>query len=523
MLTREELDKIPKQNKLAPHEGMQEKVLLSDASFIIYGGNRGGGKSFAMMLDPVYDIDNPKFTGQFFRKNKDDIELNGGLWDKAKTVYPLVGGEPKESALKYVFPSGAVLNFSHLENESIKKIESRFKGLEIPYIAIDEIDQIQFSTVKKLIESNRNSNGIRNRFHGSCNPSSDTWLRKWIDWYVGEDGYIIPERDGVIRYFFLTGNTVDDVVWGNSKEEVYHKCKNMIDASWSDKFAEYGMNKLDLIKDFVFIQGDLAENKELLESDPTYLANIAMGSEADRQRNLAGNWNLSTIDTEQMVSAAEIEEFFTNAEQRTGQKRMSIDVALKGGDFCVITIWDGLHIIDVIARGYIATTSDFKGFINMYIDKYDIQEDNIAYDSIGVGSVMSDYKRAYPVEANAKPLNNSESFQKLKDQIMWTFGSYMLDGKISIDENLLDKMFNCGKRGKMTLREIIQHEMKALRIADSTGKTAMIPKRAKTGVSMKSILGHSPDFLESMAYGIVFALKNKHKKKTHVKGLYNLY
>ena len=475
-----------------------------------------------MMLDPLYDVDNPRFTGTIFRKNEDDIMQNGGLWDKAKIIFPSLGGAEKFSGKKFVFPSGSQINFSQLSNESSKVIESRFKGLEMPFIAIDEIDQIKFTTVKKLIESNRNSNGIRNRFLGSCNPSCDTWLRKWVDWYLDDDGYVIPERDGVIRYFFLNGETVDDVVWGCSKEEVYQKCRGVIDMIL-DKMNE-GVPRKNwttkdvLIKDFVFIEGNLNENKKLTDNDPMYKANIAMGTDEDRQRNILGCWNISYNSGDAMVSQDKMEAFFSNAEQRDGHITMSIDVAMAGEDNCVIVIWDGLHVIDVIAKNRIETPSAFKAFVEPYIERYKVREDDIYYDAIGNGVVMSDYTRAFGVQANAKPLNDDESFDKLKSQIMWQFGSLLLDEKLSISESLLEKKYNCGKRGRLTLREILLHEIKALKIMDTAGKTKMLPKKGTN--SMKSILGHSPDFLEALVYGIIHTLyKRKQKRWT---GLNNL-
>ncbi|MDX1365473.1 MAG: terminase family protein [Arenibacter latericius] len=476
--------------------------------------------SFAMMLDPLYDVDNKHFTGQIFRKNLDDIMQNGGLWDKAKIIYPHLGGEEKASAKKFVWKSGAVINFSHLENESQKTIESRFKGLEMPFIAIDEIDQIKFSTVKALITSNRNSHGIRNRFLGSCNPSCDTWLRKWIDWYLDEDGYVIPERDGVVRYFFLSGDTVDDVTWGDTKEEVYLKCSAMIDSIWNEEFAsKFGMTKMDLIKDFVFIEGSLVNNKKLIESDPNYIANIAMGTDEDRQRNILGCWNISSTNAEIMVSRDKLNEAFENVPQRTGRMRMSVDVALQGSDNCVIVIWDGLHIVDVDARGYIETSKELQAIMNRYIDKYNIRESDIYYDAVGIGAILTDYKQAFPVQPKSATVNGDESFDNFKSQIMWTFGNLLIEGRISIDDSVAYKRFNCGKRGKLTFKDILQHEITALRVNDSTGKTKMLPKKGTN--SMKTILGHSPDFLEACIYGIIWTLIRK-KEKSKKKGIYNL-
>src|SRR3712207_9494694 len=69
---------------------------------------------------------------------------------------------------------------------------------------------------------------IRNRFWITCNPDPESWVRKFIDWWVDEDGYIIPERDGVIRYCFMDGDTPDQIFWGDTREEVYEQCAQII-------------------------------------------------------------------------------------------------------------------------------------------------------------------------------------------------------------------------------------------------------------------------------------------------------
>ena len=67
------------------------------------------------------------------------------------------------------------------------------------------------------------------KIRGTTNPERDHWLRIFLDWYIGVDGFIREDREGVVRYFYMAGATVKDVVWGNSKLEVYKQCKADID------------------------------------------------------------------------------------------------------------------------------------------------------------------------------------------------------------------------------------------------------------------------------------------------------
>lgn len=475
--------------------------------------------SFAIMLDILYDVHNPKFSAIVFRKNLKDLTKGGGLFDKAKLIYPALGGEEKRSALQFVFKSGAVVTFDHLENESDSSIESRFKGLEIPAIYIDEIDQIKFSTVFKLIQSNRNSLGIRNRLHGSCNPNSQSWLRKWIDYYVNNEGYIDPKKDGQVRYFYLYGSNVEDVYWGDDKESVYQQAKPFIDMAWKPEFADkYGMSKLDMIKSFVFIKGDLAENAKLIESDASYVANIAMGGKTEISRNFMGNWDC-VDDGEEMVTRSNMEAFFDNTAQTTGRYYLSVDVAIQGKDNCVCVVWNGNHIVDIKIFPYFADGTALRAQVSRIMNDYNIREEDLFYDAVGNGSALLEFKQAYGVQPKAKTLNDDQSYADLKSQIMHRLGVMLQTTALSIDDNLAYKTFKYGGQEKISIREALFKEIKALKIDESSGKTVMLPKKARGGGnSMKKILGYSPDLLEAIAYGIIKTLLKK-KGKSKKKGL----
>lgn len=220
------------ENVFIPQEGFQENVCLNDADVLIVGGKRGAGKTFVMELAPLRFVDNPLFTVNGYRKEEDDIKR--GLWNTSKKIYSNIA-TPKESSFRWVFPSGAVSTYEHLQNEN--EIDRRFRGVEIPFIIVDEVTQISFNTFFTMLASNRNSLGIKNQFIGSCNPVGPKhWLHKFIEWYIDPDTKeIIPERDGKKRYFYKYGKHISEIYWGNSKEEVYAKAKDKIDLVFEDR------------------------------------------------------------------------------------------------------------------------------------------------------------------------------------------------------------------------------------------------------------------------------------------------
>lgn len=493
-----------KDNDIIGQDGMQTDVLLSDADITICGGNRGGGKSFVLLLDPLYDSNNPNFSAIYFRKETGELEK--GLYAEALKIFPHLGA--KMTKLRAVFPSGASITFEHIQNEAIREVEKKFKGLSIPAFYFDELDMFSLDTFKRVIESNRNSNGIRNRVIGTCNPNPDSWLRTFLDFWIDEDGYIDETRNKQTRYFYIYGTSVNDIIWGNTRGEVVERAKHYIDKAWREVYTESGLTKEDLVKSVKFIKGDVAENKILLKSQPTYLANIASGGASAIARNLDGNWNVKQ-DGDEMVTRAQMDYMFDENRPalRTGKKYMSIDVALLGLDNFVIIVWDGMHIIDVIVKKRI-TSTEALGITKELLNENGVLESNCVYDYTGNGQALNDLRRAFPVKPQQPPMGKEMNYDNIKSQIMFSFGRYLQEGKITCSPEVANRLYDYGrgsKKEKLSFKEIMQNERRALMIAESTGKTKMMAKK-----DMKKILGGcSPDFLEAVAYRIVFELDKK--------------
>ena len=96
---------------------------------------------------------------------------------------------------------------------------------------IDEITHIPYEKFKYLVTCNRNGVGLHNRIWGTCNPDPDSWVRKFIDWWIGPDGFPIPERDCKLRYCFMDGDSPDTIYWGDTPEEVYEQWKRCMSSA----------------------------------------------------------------------------------------------------------------------------------------------------------------------------------------------------------------------------------------------------------------------------------------------------
>lgn len=492
--------------KIIAQRGCQEKFLASSSDITIFGGSRGGSKSFSLLMESLKDIYNPYYNSILLRNEKDD------LLDLINTSYILYGqmGQYNKSIsdMTWYFKNGGKLKFSYLA-DSYDDFKKRFQGKQYSFIGIDEITHCSYEKFKYLITCNRNAYGIRNRFYGTCNPDPDSWVRKFIDWWIGEDGLPIDERDGIMRYCFMEGDSPDSIYWGDTPEEVYNQCKHIIDPLWKDAYEELGFNKVTMyVKSVTFIQGRLEENIKLIASDPNYAANLSQQNEEQRARDLEGNWNFKATGDD-LIKMSDMDLFYSAPAQiEKGIRYVSADIAFEGGDFCVMWLWIDLHIKDVFVmqENSASTETLFKA----KLDEWGVREENVIYDYWGVGQAISGHvKRAIKFTGTQKPERQFEkSYKNVKSQCAEMLAHYIQDGKISIEPRLLDLKFS-GKKGKyqkVPLKDILMKERKCIRHKDNSniGGFELINKEG-----MIKAVGYSPDFFESLIYRMYFEINKK--------------
>ena len=56
-----------------PNEGPQTSFLSSSEREVLYGGAAGGGKSYAMLTDPLHGLNNPNFSGLLVRHTTEEL------------------------------------------------------------------------------------------------------------------------------------------------------------------------------------------------------------------------------------------------------------------------------------------------------------------------------------------------------------------------------------------------------------------------------------------------------------------
>lgn len=510
-LDREKSDPL----KIMPQKGCQEKFVASNADITIIGGNRGGGKSYAMLLEALPDINNKFFVSVIFRKEKKDFD---NLEKESSHLYAQFGKYNRsQSDMTWNFNKGGSLTFSHF-SDTVFDFKERFRGKQYSYIAIDELPQMEFKKFKFLTTCNRNAARIRNRIVGTCNPDPDSWVRKFIDWWIGEDGLPVDERDGIVRYCFMDGDTPDSIYWGDTPEEVYLQCKQTIDKNWKPEFEALGFNKITMfVKSVTFIRGKLEENVKLIASDPNYVAGLVQQDEEQRSRDLEGNWNFKNAGDD-MIKMRDMERFFAAPYNYADMRnRATCDIAFTGGDSLVLWHWIGWHIDDIFV-----CRKDSKTAIEMVRNKlaeWGVMEEDFAYDLNGLGQAFRGFfKRAVPFNNLEAPIA-TEHYEKdgikamyanVKSQCAYLFAVKLMAGEISINENLLGLTFSGDGFEKTPLRQILMKERKCIRRAEDSADKGFTLIQKKF---MKKYVGHSPDYFESLIMRYIFELKRKTHKK----------
>jgi len=455
-----------------------------------------------MLLAPMRYISNNHFKCVGFRKEEGDISR--GIWAASKPVYGDYA-TPRETDFTWKFPNGSQVQYTHLQNED--ETIRRFRGVEIPFMEIDELPQIGVKTFFDLLASNRNSLGIRNQFLGTCNPVKDEshWLYKLLSWYIDKDtGRINANRNGVKRYFYKYGETINDIFWGDSKEEVYRKAKSQIDLLLDKNTIEAGLSWRNMINSICFIEGEYAQNKLFIKNDPNYLGNLAQQGGIQAINDLQGIWGGGGINGNCEISAEDFEKLFTNPEQRSGVRYAVVDVALSK-DNLVIGIFDGSHLEKVeVYRNVGSMTAE--ALIRNVLVKYHIQERNLAFDSDGVGQFLkepfhSDIGGAIAFNNNSAS-SDKQIWYNLKAECFDKTIMAIKEGNISISEEAANTVMPNGK----TFREELEYQRRILVKKADSNKNQYIAKR-----EMIQVLGgrKSPDEWDMLAMQRIFVINKR--------------
>ena len=221
----------------APNEGPQTEFLASPERDVLYGGAAGGGKSYAMLVDPLRFCHRSAHRALILRRSMPELRE---LIDKSRELYPRAfpGCKFREVEKIWNFPSGAKVEFGFLERDADVY---RYQGQSYSWIGFDEITHLPTEFSWNYLSSRLRTidSEIEPYLRCTANPGGvgAHWVKKrYIN--PSEPGKSFKGDDGLTRRFIparLTDNPYLSV--DGRYEEMLHALppvqrKQLLDGDW---------------------------------------------------------------------------------------------------------------------------------------------------------------------------------------------------------------------------------------------------------------------------------------------------
>lgn len=263
----------------APHPGAQTDFERSMADWLLYGGARGGGKSFELakktayqprdwhfewrgrIIDPTtyqelrqqdktpdiiidkVSVDYPTYRGLLVRKSFPQLERN--LKPECDKLYLSQGAIYKAKYHRYEFPSGAVIILVHLND---RQAVEDYIGGNYHFLGVDEANQFPWEWIEMISSSVRSSipeiqpqicltanpgnvghNALKSRFVKRCPPTQvrTEWSEEFeMEYPVRTPGEAFVDSEG-ISWQFIPATVFDNPTLIENDKMYIRRLKNL--------------------------------------------------------------------------------------------------------------------------------------------------------------------------------------------------------------------------------------------------------------------------------------------------------
>jgi hypothetical protein len=196
----EHLDTTGSYVAFMPNEGPQTDFLAAAEKDVLYGGAAGGGKSFAMLIDPLRSCHIPEHRALILRRSMPELRE---LIDKSRELYPKAfkGAKFREVEKLWNFPSGAKIEFGFLEKDADVY---RYQGQAYSWIGFDEITHLPTEFGWNYLASRLRTTNPELQTYLRCtaNPGGvgAQWVKKrYVE--ASEPNTTFKGKDGLTRKF----------------------------------------------------------------------------------------------------------------------------------------------------------------------------------------------------------------------------------------------------------------------------------------------------------------------------------
>ena len=476
----------------APHSGTQEKFLASSVEELFIGGEKGNGKSWLLLQEYLYDIDEQDANGILFRRTYPDLE---DLWTKAHVHY--AGFTPKfnDSSHLITFPSDARFKFSHLQH--VKNVYNH-TGQEYHFLGFDELPNFPQFVYLFMLSCLRSPNPkLRKRVRSTGNPVGEGvgWVkRRFID-------SLDPFEIG----FFKSINDRDV----RASESVEKKLMELMEATEEEKY-DYIKDKPEL-KDWMsrqWMPGVRSENITLMKNDPGYEAKLEALPEHLKRAFKHGIWDATDLPY-QVVKSSHWKKAVEGVEVDPGRfGYIGADYA-ESKDKCSICSGRG-NKVDRFYEFDGMKTYEFADKIEEEISRYGKHQCVVAVDANGPGAgVYHELQRrghenitpcTFKDRSFEPKLNKPEvikiKFDNFRSQAWWKLGEDMEAGEIDLspltsEDGYYDDIYKLEE-------EVLIHTYKL-----QNDRMIIIPKSELRKEQMgdgRPGLGRSPDRADALVY-----------------------
>jgi len=202
-----------------PNPGPQTRFLSANEREVFYGGARGGGKTYSLLIAPLRFVDKPAARMLLIRRSMPELR---DVIFQTQQLYPKAapGAKWKSQENTWYFPSGARLEFGYCEN--LQDV-LRYQGQSYSWIGVDELPQYASPDVWHFLRSSLRTTDptipLHMRATGNPGNVGSAWVKKvFID--PAEPDTRVTEKieyelDGKTLTSEITRKFIAASVWDN--------------------------------------------------------------------------------------------------------------------------------------------------------------------------------------------------------------------------------------------------------------------------------------------------------------------
>jgi hypothetical protein len=233
-----------------PNPGPQTDFLAANEREVFYGGARGGGKTYSLLIAPLRFVDKPTSRALLIRRSMPELR---DVIFQTQQLYPkaVPGAKFKTQENTWHFPGGARIEFGYCEN--LQDV-LRYQGQSYSWIGVDELPQYDSPDVWYFLRSSLRSADPSIPLHMRATGNPGNRGSRWV------------------------------------KELFIEPCKP--NTRFSEK-VEYELEGRTLSTEITrkFIPASVWDNPYLTQ-DSSYIAMLASLPEVKRKQFLYGDWDV---------------------------------------------------------------------------------------------------------------------------------------------------------------------------------------------------------------------------------------